>query len=60
MLQKNNIEHVKENGDKKRIKNKNQENQCRKKTAKCSRRKQASANVEMNEIILKKKLRKEY
>ncbi len=34
MLQKNNIEHVKEDGDEKRIKNKNQENQCRKKIAK--------------------------
>jgi hypothetical protein len=34
-----NIEHVREDGDKKHIKNKNQENQCRKKATKHSRRK---------------------
>ncbi len=39
MLQENNIEHVKEDGDENHIKKKNQENQCHKKVAKALKKK---------------------
>jgi hypothetical protein len=39
MLYENNIEHVKEDGDEKHIKNKNQENQCHKKATKALKKK---------------------